>query len=396
MLGTFEFLVHESRPEYYFLEVNPRLQVEHTISEEIAGVDLVRCQLLLAQGAAIEDLGLPDTSREPNQHAIQFRITAEDPEKNFTLSMGRITAFSPPTGTPGVRMDTHISTLKPTIVGSSYDSLLAKLIVRAPTFDAARRKALRALSDTAVTGVTTNLSLLSGIAVSSAFEQKSCSTRWLEDNFEEIIASLKSSEFQPTMAARGLSIKSSTSESAANSTAGLGAAGVLFRKGDAFKMELTEAGRANDRSAKREEYLLKIDRVLMNDFPKQLTADMTFSSASSSQSYAVNLTSTTQTSVASSRHRAASAEDPAHIGLPFPGQFVELLVDEGDVVKEGEVLCVVRQMKMELEVRAPFPGTVKWACEVEDGETVNEGLLVCELVPSDEKNRRRVASVFKL
>lgn len=396
MLGTFEFLVHESRQEFYFLEVNPRLQVEHTISEEIAGIDLVRCQLLLAQGSSVNDVGLPDTSRTPSQHAIQFRITAEDPEKGFILSMGRVTTFSPPLGTPGVRMDTHVSTSKTTIVGSSYDSLLAKLIVRAPTFDAARRKALRALSDTTMTGVTTNLDLLRGISASKAFEQKSCSTRWLEDSLEDILGASKRSHTQSTLARRGLSVQSSATDGAGNAPAGLGAAGVLFRKGDAFKMELTEAGRANDRSAKREEYLLKVDRVLMNDFPKQLTADMTFSSSSTSQSYAVNFTSTTQTSVASSRHRVATAEDATHIPLPFPGQFVELLVDEGDVVKEGEVLCVVRQMKMELEVRAPWAGTVKWACEVDEGETVNEGLLVCELVPSDEKNRRRAASVFKL
>jgi biotin carboxyl carrier protein len=92
----------------------------------------------------------------------------------------------------------------------------------------------------------------------------------------------------------------------------------------------------------------------------------------------------------------AAADNATHIALPFPGQFVELLVDEGDRVREGEVLCVVRQMKMELEVRAPWAGTVKWVCDVEDGETVNEGLLVCELLPEDDRNRRKVVGPFKL
>ncbi|KAK5175518.1 uncharacterized protein LTR77_000657 [Saxophila tyrrhenica] len=394
-LGTFEYLVHESKPEFYFLEVNPRLQVEHTISEEIAGVDIVRCQILLAQGLSIADLELPDTSIAPRQQAIQLRITAEDPAKNFTLSMGRITAFSQPSG-PGVRIDTHLSSTKPTAVGSSYDSLLGKLIVRSPTFEGAGQKALRALRDTTITGVTTNLTFLMGVVASPAFAQKSCSTRWLEDNLNGIIALGKETEAQGSLASKEPYLVSSTTETTSAGTAGLGAAGVLFRKGDAFKMELTGAGRANDRSAQREEHLLRIDRVLMNDFPNQLTADMTFSTASSSKSYAVNFTSTTQTSVASSRHRYASASDPTHIALPFPGQMVEVLVDEGDVVKEGEVLCVVRQMKMELEVRAPWAGTVKWVNDVEDSETVNEGLLVCELIPAEEKNRRRAASVFKL
>ena len=394
-LGTFEFLVHESRPEYYFLEVNPRLQVEHTVSEEIAGVDLVMCQLLLARGASISDLGLPDTSKAPRQHAMQFRVAAEDPAKGFTLSIGRINTLSQPSG-PGVRMDSHLSTTKATTVGSSYDSLLAKLIVRSSTFEGARQKAVRALSDTLVNGVTTNLGFLMGIAGSAAFQQQACSTRWVEDNFDDIMSHAKAAQNRGTLASRAPSIESPVTETSASSTAGLGASGVLFRKGDAFKMELSEVGRANDRSAKREEHLLRVDRVLMNDFPNRLIADMTFSSASSSSAYAVTLSSTTQTSVASSRHRHATASDPTHVALPFPGQLVELLVDEGDMVKEGEVLCVVRQMKMELEVRAPFDGKVKWVCEVEDGETVNEGLLVCELTPVNEKVGPRTPSVFKL
>lgn len=320
------------------------MQVEHTISEEIAGVDIVRCQLLLAQGASIGNLDLPDTSTAPRQFAMQWRVTAEDPSRSFTLSMGRITAFSQPGG-PGVRLDTHLSTTKPTTVGSSYDSLLAKLIVRSSTFEGARLKAIRALQDTVLTGVTTNLPVLLGIAASPAFKDKRCSTSWLEDNIKTILESGGAMNSQG-IAAREQHISSPANETALSSTAGLGSAGVLFRKGDAFKMEVTDVARANDRSAKREEHLLRIDRVSMNNFPSQLTADVTFSSAAASQSYAIHFTSTTQTSVASSRHRHASAADPTHIALPFPGQFVELLIDEGDSVKEGDVLCVVRQMKM--------------------------------------------------
>lgn len=394
-LGTFEFLVHESRPEYYFLEVNPRLQVEHTISEEIAGTDIVQCQLRLAQGATIEELDLPtenELTNFPKQHAIQLRITAEDVSKGFTLSMGRITGFQAPGG-PGVRVDTHLSSTKPTTVGSSYDSLLAKLILRSNTFEGARLKAIRALNDSVIAGVTTNLDILTGTVTSKAFEQGACSTTWLESNISEIM----STGNQGTLSSRETYITSTTTtESNLSTTAGLGTAGHLFRKGDAFKMELTSTARANDKSAQREEYLLRVDRVLTNNFPYQFTADVTFATSSTSQTYAMNLASTTQTSVASSRHRLAAANNATHIALPFPGQFVELLVDEGDQVWEGEVLCVVRQMKMELEVRAPWNGTVKWVCDVEDGETVNEGLLVCELQPEDDRNRRKIVGPFKL
>jgi pyruvate carboxylase len=398
-LGTFEFLVHETRPEYYFLEVNPRLQVEHTISEEIAGIDIVQCQLRLAQGATIEDLNLPTEAQStnvPSMHAVQLRITAEDAAKGFTLSMGRVTGFQAPGG-PGVRVDTHLSTTKPTTVGSSYDSLLAKLIVRSNTFEGARLKAIRALNDTVIAGITTNLDVLTGVVASRAFKEGACSTSWLESNLDEIMSNGKAIEKTSALTSREAYITSTTTtESNLSTTAGLGAAGVLFRKGDAFKMELTEAARANDKSAQKEEYLLRVDRVLTNNFPNQLTADVTFATSSTSQTYAMNITSTTQTSVASSRHRMAAADNATHIALPFPGQFVELLVDEGDKVREGEVLCVVRQMKMELEVRAPWAGTVKWVCDVEDGETVNEGLLVCELLPEDDRNRRKVVGPFKL
>ena len=395
-LGTFEFLVHESRSEYYFLEVNPRLQVEHTISEEIAGLDIVQCQLRLAQGVTIEDLDLPtqdQATNVPKMHAIQLRITAEDVAKGFTLSMGKITGFQA-AGGPGIRVDTHLSSTKPTTVGSSYDSLLAKLIVRSSTPEGVRQKAIRALNDTIIAGVTTNIDVLTGIVTSQDFQHGACSTSWLESNLNNIMSSSGS----PTsLSSRETYVTSSTtSESTLSTTAGLGTAGHLFRKGDAFKLELTPAGRANDKSAQREESLLRVDRVLTNNFPNQFTADVSFTTSSATQTYAMNMTSTTQTSVASSRHRMAAADNPTHISLPFPGQFVELLVDEGDAVKEGEVLCVVKQMKMELEVRAPWNGTVKWVCDVEDGETVKEGLLVCELVPEDDRNRRKVVGPFKL
>jgi pyruvate carboxylase len=353
----------------------------------------------LAQGSSIDELSLPSENQAvyvPEMYAMQFRVTAEDAAKGFTLSIGRITGFQAPGG-PGVRVDTHLSSTKLTTVGSSYDSLLAKLIVRSTSFERARLKAIRALSDTVITGVTTNLEILMGIATSKAFQQSSCSTSWLESNLNEMIASRNGMEKESTLSSREAYITSTTSnETNLSTTAGLGAAGVLFRKGDAFKMELTDAARANDRSAEREEYLLRVDRVLTNNFPNQLTADVTFATSSNSQSYAMNITSTTQTSVASSRHRMAAADNAMHIALPFPGQFVELLIDEGNKVREGEVLCVVRQMKMELEVRAPWAGTVKWVCDVEDGETVNEGLLVCELQPENETNRRKVVGPFKL
>ena len=386
-LGTFEFLVHESRPEFYFLEVNPRLQVEHTITEEISGVDIVRSQLLLARGATIYSLNLPSqgTLTSPSRTAaIQLRITAEDAEKGFTLSMGRVVQFQYPVGL-GIRVDTHLSTTKPTTVGSSYDSLLAKVIVRASSLEDARAKGLRALIDTTIKGVKTNIDVLMGILSHPSFQARQCSTRWLEANLQDIISKGTKLENHATLSLREPYITSTTTNDASSSsTAGLGNATLLFRKGDTFKLHLTDITSkqksAPSAVAAGQEYLLRVDRVLNNNFPLRLTADATFQSFSSSKSYAMNITSTTQTSVASSRHRRADPTNKTHVALPFPGQFMDMYVEEGDQVTQGELLCVVRQMKMELEVRAPWAGTVKWVCEAEEGEQVNEGLLLCELV----------------
>jgi pyruvate carboxylase len=386
-LGTFEFLVHESKPEYYFLEVNPRLQVEHTVTEEISGIDIVRSQLLLAKGATIESLNLPTRNgaeNPPPVAAIQLRVTAEDAEKDFTISMGRVVAFQPPVGV-GVRVDTHLSTTKPTIVGSSFDSLLTKIIVRAASLQAATFKGLRALNDTTIKGVKTNINVLMGILSHPDFVASRCDTRWLEANLEHIRSAGKKLEDGRTLSLREPYITSTTtSDPTASGAAGLGNAPLLFRKGDTFKLQLkditTKQRSSLGKSATADEYLLRIDRVLTNNFPLQLMADTTFQSYGNSKTYGMNLTSTTQTSVASSRHRHADPTNHSHIGLPFPGQFVDMYVDEGDHVTEGELLCVVRQMKMELEVRAPRAGSIKWVCEAEEGEQVNEGLLLCELV----------------
>lgn len=343
LLGTFEFLVHESRSEYFFLEINPRLQVEHTVSEEIAGTDLVRCQLLLAKGVSVESLELPTAacSALPGSAAMQLRITAEDPSKGFNLSMGRVTQFQAAQGV-GIRTDTHLSSTKATAVGSSYDSLLAKLIVRSSSFEMARGKALRALKDTRIDGVTTSIEALVGIVASEAFKSKQCSTRWLENELNNIIAAGHAEMTRGEITANEPFITADAADRAMN-TAGFGANTILFRKGDAFKIQTADAELANPNE---EEYLLRLDRVLTNDFPTQLQVDLTVSSAAKSWSYAINLTSTTQTSVASSRHRKASPDDPTHIALPFSGQLVELLVDEEDEVQDGEIVCVVKQMKM--------------------------------------------------
>ena len=146
-VGTLEFLLDEDK-RYYFMEMNTRIQVEHTVTEEVFGVDLVREQMKLAAG---EPLKLPQDIRP--RHAIEFRINAEDPV-TFAPSPGRITALNLPGGL-GVRIDTHI--YNQYLVPPFYDSLLAKLIVRAENRPAALARMRRAIAEFVVEGCKTNL-----------------------------------------------------------------------------------------------------------------------------------------------------------------------------------------------------------------------------------------------
>ncbi len=147
-VGTLEFLLDENR-RFYFMEMNTRIQVEHTVTEEVFDIDLVREQLRLAAG---EPLKLRPDLR-PRGHAIEVRVNAEDPV-TFAPSPGRITALNLPGGL-GVRVDTHIYAQY--VVPSHYDSLLAKLIVRAENRPAAIARLRRALSETVIEGCRTNL-----------------------------------------------------------------------------------------------------------------------------------------------------------------------------------------------------------------------------------------------
>ncbi len=161
--GTVEFLLDE-RKNFYFLEMNTRLQVEHPITEETLGLDLVRAQIEVAAGAALPPAWQAGKVL-PQGHAIEFRLYAEDPA-TFLPRSGRVLAFEPPSG-PGVRVDAGVE--EGSSVGLDYDPLLAKLIVSAPDRGSCIARARRALEDWVVLGVETNKALLSAVIDSREF-----------------------------------------------------------------------------------------------------------------------------------------------------------------------------------------------------------------------------------
>jgi len=176
--GTVEFLLDEDG-SFYFIEMNTRIQVEHPVTEVTTGFDLVKEQILVAAG---NPLSFPDEPVVLRGHAIEFRINAEDPERNFQPSPGMITTFHPPGG-PGVRLDTHV--YAGYRVPPYYDSLLGKLIVSGKTREEALVRARYALNSFVIEGVATTLPFLAEIVESPDFQAGNVDTRFVERFMEE-------------------------------------------------------------------------------------------------------------------------------------------------------------------------------------------------------------------
>jgi len=369
------------------LEVNPRLQVEHTITESITnGTDIVRLQFLLAQGHFLSSLlipGLPDgLDTPPPSHSLQLRVTAEDVSNDWVLSVGKISSFKFPAGN-GIRVDSHLLPSQGAVVGTDFDSLIAKIIITAPTWEEVVRKAKRALEDTYIEGVKTSLDVLRGIVASQAFANQNCDTQWLETNLPRILESGKKISGRLAKRPSALIPTASSSNSVGASS------NVLFRKGDSWSISLVAENGSKSKESNPAPAHLQLTRVLRNEFPTSLTASILYTTPASPQPSPLLLTLASTTASFGSLSNAATHRlgDPGnqnHIILPFAGKLVELLVDTGDEVKKGETVAVVRQMKMELEIRASKGGTVKWVYAGEVGDDVGEGVLLCELDGSGE------------
>ena len=182
--GTVEFLV-DAYGNHYFIEMNPRIQVEHTVTEMVTGIDLVRAQILIAEGYPLScpDIGL--TRQEDlhiNGYAIQCRVTTEDPQNNFAPDNGRITMYRSGGGF-GVRLDGG-NAATGTVISPYYDSLLVKVTAWDNTFPGVCRRAARAIGEVHVRGVKTNIPFLSNILHHPTFLQGKCHTKFIDDSPE--------------------------------------------------------------------------------------------------------------------------------------------------------------------------------------------------------------------
>ena len=177
--GTVEFLMDAKRKSFYLMEVNTRVQVEHPVTELVTGVDIVKAQIRVAAG---EPLGFTQKDVKQRGHAIEVRINAEDPARNFAPSPGRITLFDPPGG-PGVRIDTHC--YSGYTVPPNYDSMIAKLIAHAPTRDEAIAVLRRALSEFRVEPIKTTIPLHADLMRNGNFLKSTVDIHFVERLLEQ-------------------------------------------------------------------------------------------------------------------------------------------------------------------------------------------------------------------
>ncbi|MEY2825424.1 MAG: hypothetical protein RLZ64_1962, partial [Pseudomonadota bacterium] len=182
--GTVEFLMDADSGKFYFIEVNPRIQVEHTVTEQVTGVDIVKSQIRVTEGLAIgqqDERGAriplqPEVSL--NGHALQCRVTTEDPENNFTPDYGRLTAYRSASGF-GIRLDGGTA-YSGAVITPYYDSLLVKVTAWAPTAGEAATRMDRALREFRIRGVSTNLQFLENVINHPLFLSGECTTRFID------------------------------------------------------------------------------------------------------------------------------------------------------------------------------------------------------------------------
>ncbi len=177
--GTVEFLLSPD-DSYVFIEMNPRIQVEHTVTEEVTDVDLVQSQMRIASGETLQDLGLSQDTVSLRGAALQCRITTEDPANGFRPDTGKITTYRSPGGA-GVRIDGG-TTYTGAEISAHFDSMLAKLTCRGQTFEKAVQKARRALAEFRIRGVSTNVAFLEALLTEPDFVAGKLNTSFIEDH----------------------------------------------------------------------------------------------------------------------------------------------------------------------------------------------------------------------
>jgi acetyl-CoA/propionyl-CoA carboxylase biotin carboxyl carrier protein len=314
--GTCEFLVGQDGT-ISFLEVNTRLQVEHPVTEEVTGIDLVREQFRIANG---EPLGYTDPT--PRAHSIEFRINGEDAGRNFLPAPGRVTTFRPPAG-PGVRLDTGI--VEGDTIAGAFDSMLAKLVVTGHDRQQALERSRRALAEFAIEGMPTVLPFHRAVVDDPAFAPKDAHepfavhTRWIE------------TEWDNTVEPYAGPVADVPEEAGERQTVVVVVGGKRLEVVLPGGLALGGGGTAKKKAPKRS---------------------------------------------AGSKGGAAASGDS--LTAPMQGTIVKIAVEDGQEVAEGDLVVVLEAMKMEQPINAHKSGTIT-GLSAEVGQTVTNGAVIADI-----------------
>lgn len=390
--GTVEFIFDNDTGEFFFMEMNTRLQVEHPVTEMVTGEDLVRWQLIVAEGGR-----LPLTQQEIEQrikergHAIEARIYAENPDMNFIPDSGLLLHLRTPTPTPTVRIDSGF--IAGDEVSSHYDPMISKLIVQGPTREAAIQKLRAALEEYEVAGPITNIEFIKRMCVSPDFVAGEVETGYIQKHHAELFTPTSPGPEVYAQAALGLALQEISSaqpdvfSGPPVTSIGFGLQSGAGFQGRTFSLVETPADGKGDSKATN----VSIQQTAPSKFDITVN-DTTYTNVTSTFSPSTNILTTfyPHTRLATTFIRATSdtslnltlfqrgAQYRLQLALPewtkkalgvkdvtnsvlapMPCKVLRIEVAEGDSVKKDQPLVVIESMKMETVIRSPSDGVVK-------------------------------------
>jgi 3-methylcrotonyl-CoA carboxylase alpha subunit len=392
--GTVEFIVSPER-EFWFMEMNTRLQVEHPVTEMITGLDLVEWQLKVAAG---EPLPLAQGEIPRRGHAVEARIYAENPAQNFLPSTGRIRRLRAPDRHPAIRLDSGVE--EGDEVSHHYDPMLAKLVVHGVDRQECLARLREALAHTAIAGVTTNLPLLRAMAAHPAFEAGEVDTGFLDRELEDVLWNVPAPPLTVLAAAawriaRDLPRPVEPTDPWSPWAAGdgwrlAGAGGIPVRLLDA-------AGRRHELrlEARAGEIRVHAGQHHLDARIEELGGGRLVVQCKGLSGEALVTADTGRVFVGFGDHgwdflveplhsaESAHGEEDTHPVAPMPGTIVALKVKAGDRVEAGQPLLVMEGMKMELTLAAPVAGVVERVLCAE-GDSVEADAVLVDIRPDGE------------
>ena len=388
--GTVEFLVDDATGEFFFLEVNTRLQVEHPVTEEVTGIDLVREQLRVAAG---EPLGYGQDDIGFSGHAVEARLYAEDPSAGFLPATGTLVAWQP-ADEPSVRWDTGVE--EGSHVGVDFDPMLAKVVAHGPTRSEAAGRLALALERMHLGGVTTNRDFLVATLRHEAFLAGDTTTDFIERNAPAMESTVAAATTQQLAIAAAMWLQGDNRASARVldrvpsgwRNARMPAQHVALAVDD-VEHDIGYRRRRDGSFAVEGGQVAIVHRWSPDDLDVEVdgirrTVRITLAAGPSGEHLHLTGGGTTTTFRVVPRFSVPGSEAPSGgLVAPMPGRVLEIRAAVGDTVTKGQTMLLLEAMKMEHHMTAPFDGTVT-EVRVATGDQVDNGSVLLVIHPADD------------